>query len=50
VNIALTVGKGLCPWLPFGSRLKTGANKLQGVVNNGRAEFFALPNHSTNHF
>jgi len=35
--------KGFCAWLPLGSRLKTGANKLQGVVNNARAEFFALP-------
>jgi hypothetical protein len=46
MNTALTFVKGFCTWLPFGPRLKTGANKLQGVVNNERAEFFARP---TNH-
>ena len=43
MNNALRFVRGFLTWLPLGSRLKSGANKLQGVVNNERAEIFALP-------
>jgi len=43
MKTALSFVKSFCSWPPLGSRLKTGANKLQGVVSRGRAEFFALP-------
>jgi hypothetical protein len=43
MNNALRFVRGFLTWLLFGSRLKSGANKLPGVVNNERAEISALP-------